>query len=184
MLSRRHLVSLGVLVALSIVTTSCVSPSEFLNPSFLSALGASSSVATLPGEAPGLLVSVENLTNRAVEMVVSYRDGDGDVNNYTTYLDSGDKSAQMLVCPISEITLGNVGDLTMAGVRVALVTDIGDATINEVPYMDVEPFGRLLRDGVNYDCGDSIEFVVLSSGSSASGYQTVAYFRRLGGQDQ
>ena len=52
------------------------------------------------------------------------------------------------------------------------------STAAAIPYIDVEAFGVLLREGVNYDCGDSLLFVVEPSGVTRSGYETIAYFRR------
>jgi len=165
----------------------CVSPAEFVNPEFLTALGYSPSVRTVPAEAPGLLVSVENRTGRWAAVTVSYRGGDGAIETYTTRLPAGSRSGQMLLCPVSEITLGSVADLTQAGVIIGLSGDVADVQdidglpIN-TPYVVVEPFGVLLREEVNYDCGDELVFVVEASGQTRSGFQTRALIRRSGTQ--
>lgn len=168
----------GVLLCGSLVG-GCPLLGEFLNSDFSQTVRGTEQVAILPGEAPGLLVAIENQTSRWVEVVVSARYDEGAVDNYTTYLAEGDRSAQLLVCPVTEITLGSVSDLTQAGARVALVDELPEgATVDTVPSIDVEPFGVLLKEGVNFDCGDSLEFVVRPSSRTRSGYETIVFFRR------
>lgn len=174
----RFMWSCGVVIGLGWAAGGCSLVGEFVSPDLLSGVGGSSRVTILPDEAPGLLVTVENRTTRAVLVVVSYRSGEENVETYTTALSAGDKSGQMLVCPVTEITLGSVSDLSQPGVRVALVEDAAGYAIDQLPYLDVEPFGILLREEINYNCGDSILFVVRASGTARSGYETIAFFRR------
>jgi hypothetical protein len=151
----------------------CPDFSALLNPQFQYDVGASKPVANLPGEAPALLVAVENRTNRTVEMVVSYRDIDQAVHSFTEVLDPGQKSAQALACPVPEITLGDVANLDQVGARVRLGTGLPTD-----PFIEVEPFGVLLVNEANYNCGDEVRFVVQASGATSSGYQTIAYIQR------
>ena len=44
--------------------------------------------------------------------------------------------------------------------------------------IEVEPFGVLLRNGANYDCGDGVTFAVTNSGATLSGYQVFAFIER------
>ncbi len=170
---------------LSLFSVSCISPADFLNPDLATVLGGSSQVASLPEEAPGLLVWTENRTNRIGEIVISYRDAQNNVEAYTTLLAPGDKTGQMLVCAIEEITVGSVSDLTASGARVALQPEFNQAVTPEsvttlfdvVPYIEVEPFGVLLREEINYNCGDSIVFTIETSNLTPSGYRIWAYFR-------
>jgi hypothetical protein len=166
----------GAGIFVLIAGLSCFSPLEFLNPEFISSLGVQGRVASLPGQAPGLVVSVENRTTRAAEITVSYRDADDAVQTYTTYLEAGNSSGQMLVCPISEITIGSITDLRSSGARVALVEGLVGGDLNSVPTIDVEAFGTLLRQGVNYECGDAINFVLRASGTTSSGFEEIAFF--------
>ncbi|MBU0616232.1 MAG: hypothetical protein KKI02_00800 [Planctomycetes bacterium] len=155
---------------------------NMFNPDLLSSLGMGANVATLPGDAPGLLVAVENRTSRWASMVVSYRDSEDKVRNYTTLVAPGDKSAQMLVCPIGEITLGDVSNLKQTGARVYLL-DTATADPNSVavaPFIEVDAFGVLLSEEVNYDCGDGVTFALLTSSTARSGYQAYAFIRRAG----
>jgi hypothetical protein len=65
--------------------------------------------------------------------------------------------------------------LSAAGAVVRLGT--GSA---EDPIVEVEAFGTLLRDEVNYVCGDEVTFAVGLSSATASGYQVIAFIRRSG----
>jgi hypothetical protein len=49
------------------------------------------------------------------------------------------------------------------------------------PYIDVEPFGIVLQEGLNYECGDAITFSVQRSTETLSGYQIFAYIRSAEG---
>jgi len=181
MFSRSGLAVAGVGVALVVALAGCGTLTGFLNPDFLSALGSGTQIASLPGDAPGLLISVENRTDRWVQIMVSYRDADETVQNFTSMVAPEDKTSQMLVCPITEITMGDVGDLSQAGAVVFLMDDVVDSgELLNAPYLEVDPFGVLLREGVNYDCGDELLFTVKSSSQTRSNYQTFVYIRRSG----
>lgn|GEM_PF-1460231 len=158
---------------------------SLFNPELFSNLGLpliGTRVASLPGDAPGLLVAVENQTDRWVSMVVAYRDGEDEVQTYTTVVAPGDKSAQMLNCPIKELTLGDVTNLDQPGVLLYLVenADVAGNTdiLDQAPYIEVDPFGMLLLDGVNYECGDGVTFTVRANSQASSGYRTFAFIRR------
>jgi hypothetical protein len=173
----------GLGLALSVVLAGCgaFQVTNLMNPDFLSSLGLGASVATLPGDAPGLLVTAQNSTDRSIAMAISYRDVNDKVQSYTASIAPGDKTAQMLVCPVKEITIGDVSNLSLSGARVFLVGSVTDPNaIGSAPYVEVEPFGVLLKEGVNYDCGDGLTFTVQASTQTRSGYQTIAYIRRSG----
>lgn len=154
---------------------SCVQATDFFNTDFLS--GLSGRNATLPGEAPGLLVAVENRTTRPAEVIVSYRDGDDAVTNYTTFVSPQDKNQQLLLCPITEITVGSVANLEASGAIVSLVPDATTA-LDQLPYIEVDAFGSILREAVNFDCGDEVLFVLDESTRTSSGYEIIAFIRR------
>ena len=118
---------------------------------FLGAIGGGSSVASVPGDAPALLVAVENRTDRIVEADLSYRSEGTGVETVGYLVSPGDSTAQALICPIEELTLGDVADSSAVGARVRL----GDGGEYD-PYIEVEPFGVIMREGSNFDCGDSI----------------------------
>ncbi len=159
--------------AAAVLPVGCVDPLAFFNPAFLQAAGLGDSVANLPGEAPTIILEVENQAGRVIEYFVSWRDGDGNVSVRTGVLAVGDKYSESVFCPIDEMTLGDVGDLTEIGALVRL--GAGEA---DDPVIEVEPFGSLLQDSVNYNCGDSVTFTVLPSAATLSGYQTYAFIRR------
>lgn len=164
----------GLIVA-GVVCVSCAGPTDLLNPSFVEALGITDqSVASLPDDAPAVLVAVENRTDRRVTVTLSYR-GANDVTDSFTFrrMLAGSRLARALVCPVSEVTVGDVNNLDTAGAIVRL----GDGGGND-PFIEVEPFGVLLKDDVNFNCGDAITFVIQSSTTTRSGYQIVAYIQR------
>ncbi|MFH1746285.1 MAG: hypothetical protein ABIG44_04500 [Planctomycetota bacterium] len=153
----------------------CTTAMSMFDPEFLTALSGGSRVASIPGDAPALLVAVENGTDRLIAGSVSYRDGDGAVEVFSVTIQAGERTAQALICPIEEITLGDVSDTSATGAFVFL-----GATTND-PYIEVEPLGAVLKDGVNYDCGDAITFSIQRSSATRSGFRVYAYIQRAGG---
>jgi hypothetical protein len=166
----------ALLVGLSLAG-GCVAASDFLTPTFLSVLGLEAQVASLPGEAPAILLEVENDTDRVVEFRVTWRDGESEIHERTRTLAVGDKFAEVLICPIEEMTLGDVSNLDSVGA----IARLGDGG-SEDPYVEIEAFGVLLQQGINYDCGDSVTFTILRSSATLSGYQVYAFIRRSGAQ--
>ena len=177
----RSRLTAALVLGAALVGCSGFQVTNLLNEDFLSALGFGEQVATLPGDAPGLLVSVENMTDRFIAMAVSYRDINDNVQSYSTTIASGDKSSRLLGCPVQEITIGDISNLNLSGARVYLVNDLSDPNAaSAAPYIEVEPFGVLLKSTVNYDCGDGLILTVQPSTLTSSGYQTIAYIRRSG----
>lgn len=164
---------LGLAAVLALGSQGCGSISGFLNPEFLTALGIGESVATLPGDAPAIVLGVENRTSRTIEAVVSYRVGVDSVSSFVAVVEPGEKTARAVVCPIDAITLGDVNDLSSIGARVRL----GNGTPQD-PVIEVEPFGVLLRNGANYNCGDGVTFAITNSAATLSGYQVFAFIQR------
>ena len=142
-------------------------------------------MSSLPEEAPGILVEVQNQTDLWIRVVVSYRGSSSTTENYTAFVAPRRKSGQMLSCPISEITLGDVQNLEATGARVFLADNVTDSsTLDSFPYIEVDAFGVLLQDEVDYECGDGILFTVQASSLAASGYQTFAYVRPSAASDE
>lgn len=149
-------------------------PLAALNPDFVQSLGGGTQVANVPGEAPVLLVELENATTQVVDMRLQYRDStDQGIITLIETLQPGDLSGVTLVCPVEELTLGELGNPEGVGAFVRL----GSQTTND-PFVSVEPFGVELQDQVNFDCGDVVTFRVQPSASTASGYQVFAFIRR------
>jgi hypothetical protein len=183
MWSRRAAAGFGL--ALGVVLAGCSVVGQLtniLNPDLMSSLGLTGAqVASLPGDAPGLLVAVENRTTRWAAMTVAYRTGDGKAQSFTTNVAPQNKSAQMLVCPIAEITVGDVSNLKQSGARVFLIENVTDpAQLDSAPFIEVDAFGVLLIEGTNYNCGDGVTFALQESSVSQSGFQVFAYIRRSG----
>ncbi len=155
-----------------LMAAGCGSVTQFLNPSFVQSLSGAQS-ATLPGDAQALLVTVQNRTGNTIEVSVSYRGQTDTVQSFTAIVGVGESTSQALFCPVSEITLGDVSDLKRPGALVLL----GNGTPND-PFIEVEPFGVLLKDGANYNCGDALTFAVITSSATKSGYQTIVFVNR------
>jgi len=179
---RKELILAG-LVALGICLAGCgtllQSFYSIFNPDFLPELGIGTQAASLPGNAaPGLLVSVENRTGRPAEITVMYRTG-SQTEQFTTNVASHQKSGQMLICPIEEITVGDVSNPKLSGARVFLIDDVSDPNaLAAAPFIEVDAFGQNLQEGVNYDCGDGVTFAIQDSAVSQSGFQIFAYIQR------
>ncbi len=168
--------SLRVAVACGVLgLAGCTSITSLFNEEFLQSVSLGPRVASLPGDAPAVLVTVENRTTRLLEAQVSYRTLDDAVETYITTVQAGEKTAQAIPCPITEATLGDVSNLDEVGAIIRL----GAGTAAD-PFIEVEPFGVLLQDGVNFDCGDSVTFAVVPSGVTLSGFQVFAFVQRTG----
>jgi hypothetical protein len=169
---------IGSLLALAALTAAAgCGLASVLNPDFLQAVGATATPASLPGEAPALVVEVENSTGHVVDFQYTYRNDESEVFSRFGALADGGKASDVLICPVQELTLGNVSDLNEIGVRVRL----GAETVNDA-FIEVEAFGVLLRDEINYDCGDVVTFNVTPSGDTRSGFRVFAFIRRSGAQ--
>jgi hypothetical protein len=179
MLARIRLAVIVGSLALGMWLSGCNTLMGAFDPDFLSSLslpGAASQVANLPGDAPALLVAIENRTSLPVRAVLSFRTQNAGVESITYQVESGGRTAQALICPIEAITLGDVSDATAIGADVLLAT--GGAIAADAPIIEVEPFGVIMQNGVNYDCGDAITFAVQTSSATRSGFQIFAYIRR------
>lgn len=166
---------LGWMVALTAPAGGCVGLTSFLNPDFLAAAGYGQQAAGLPAEAPMIVVGVENRTDRVIEARRSWREADERVDEIRSVIIERGKLARALVCSIPEVTLGDVSDRDAIGAVVRL----GAGGEND-PVIEVEPFGRILQEGIDYECGDVITFVVVYSAATRSGYQIIAEIQRAG----
>lgn len=169
---RRHL-RIGA-CAVAMVCSGCLfDPTTLFNDQFLSSAGLNQQAASLPGAAPTILVQVENRTGRTIDAFISYRLSGDDVSSFVTTVPPGASTGRALVCPIEEITLGDISDLTAPGAVIRL----GDGTADD-PITEVEPFGVLLKQGANYDCGDALMFAVTPSSLTRTGYRTIVFVQR------
>lgn len=165
---------IGCLVAgLSAALPGCSLASGLLDPGLLDALGVGSRAASIPQEAPAVIIAFENRTNRPATATISYRIGTDRVLTSTIDALPGDKLSEAFVCPVSEVTLGDVSNLDESGVVIRL----GNGTPAD-PTIAVEAFGVLLRENQNYSCGDSITFTVSPSADTRSGFRAFAFVQR------
>jgi hypothetical protein len=161
---------------LALLASGCA-PTDVLNPQFLAAVGGGQQASNLPGEAPAVIVEVENQAGRVLEFRLTWRDVNEEVQQRTGRLAAGETYSEAVICPMTEVTLGDVGNLQSVGAIVRL----GGGNADD-PFVEVAPFGVLLQEGINYNCGDSITFRVSPSGATLSGYQVFGFVRRSGAQ--
>jgi hypothetical protein len=159
--------------ALLTTSAACIDPTSFLNPQFLAELGLREQSSFIPGEAPAILVVIDNKTDRQVEAQLSYRVGGATVRTEFRTLPPGTFTADAPLCPITELTLGDISNLEQPGAIIRL----GGGSADDA-YLSVEPFGALLKEGINFDCGDAIRFTIQASSATASGYQIFAFIQR------
>lgn len=144
---------------------------NLLNPNFLAEVTDTTSPASLPGQARSILVTFESRLNNPTQFTISYRTLNNEIPApFSGSITPNSQLATAIACPILEITCGDITDLSAGGVFVGLAGQ----TDND-PFIAVEPFGILLREGVNYECGDGVTFVVLESQATASGYRVLAF---------
>ncbi|MBI5863741.1 MAG: hypothetical protein HZB38_04390 [Planctomycetes bacterium] len=163
---------LGLLSAF-VALGGCITPTEFFNQEFLAQVGLSAGAANLPGEAPAVIVEVENRAGRVVEAQVTWRGPDGLVEERILVIPVDAKVSEAVICPVDEMTLGDVSNPNATGAYVRL----GNGGAAD-PFIAVEAFGVILKEGVNYACGDSVTFTVMPSSQTLSGYQAFAFIRR------
>lgn len=168
----RTWVLLSVSAAL-LLPSACIGTGEFINPEFLAALGFTGGAATLPGEAPAVIIELENRTGRWIEGQLTWRNADGTVDERILVVATDSKISEAVICPVEEMTLGDISNPQATGAVVRL----GDGGPND-PFIAVEAFGVVLQEGVNYSCGDSVTFTIQPSNLTNSGYQAFAFIRR------
>lgn len=158
-----------------LLTTSsaCIDPTTFLNPQFLAELGLRDQSSFIPGEAPAIVVVIDNKTDRQIEAQLSYRVGTSTVRTELRTLPPGTSTADAPLCPITELTLGDISNLELPGAIIRL----GGGTADDA-FLSIEPFGALLKEGINFDCGDAVRFTIQASSATASGYQIFAFIQR------
>src|SRR5262245_34366847 len=162
----------GVPAAL-LAASGCVPPPDFDILEFLAALGFTGGAATLPGEAPAVIIELENRTGRVIEGQLTWRNSDGTVDERILVVPSDSKTSEAVICPVEEMTLGDVSNPQATGAVVRL----GDGGPTD-PFIAVEAFGVILKQDINYSCGDSVTFTVQPSNLTNSGYQAFAFIRR------
>jgi hypothetical protein len=148
---------------------------DLLNPAFLDTLTGNTSQAALPGDAPTVLVSFDNRTSNPCAYTITYRTVNDAIETLDGEVGNGIEVAQAVPCPVFEITVGEITDLSESGVIVGL----GGLSVND-PFIQVEPFGVLLREGVNFDCGDAVTFVLVETTATRTGYRVLAFVEQAG----
>lgn len=154
----------------------CATGLEFFNDDLLAELGLRPRASRLPGEAPVVVVGMRNDTARVAEFRLSWRDGESEVFQRTSGLIQPGALLQFAeFCPVEEVTLGDVANLSTIG----SVIRLGAGTAAD-PTIEVEPFGILLQRGIHYECGDRVIFSVRNSSATLSGYRLFAEIEKSG----
>ena len=156
-----------------LLSSACIGTGEFINPEFLAALGVTGGAVTLPGEAPAVIIELENRTGRWIEGQLTWRNADGTVDERILVVPTDSKVSEAVICPVEEMTLGDISNPQATGAVVRLGQGAPDD-----PFIAVEAFGVVLQEGVNYSCGDSVTFTIQPSNVTNSGYQAFAFIRR------
>lgn len=166
-------------LAIGAAVMGCITPTELFDADFLQAIGVQSAAARLPGDTPSVVIGVRNDTSFRIEAQLSWRDGQGDVHTFAQSVfpnEGATMGTPVLLsefCPVTELTLGDVSDLSATGAVVRL----GNGSLAD-PFVQVEPFGVLLKEGVHYECGDRVVFSIRETTATPSGFQIFAEVER------
>lgn len=171
--SRRLRVGVAMFLAAPLFSCGLPAFSDVLSPNLADVLNAGA-VASVPGDAPFLLVTFENRTTRRVSF-----SGEATANGTLEFVGfdldpeggggggSASVGSDIVVCPVTELTIGSINDLSQSGVFVFL-----GGGFDTDPIIQVEPLGILLVEGVQFNCGDEVRFIVDESTATASGFRT------------
>jgi hypothetical protein len=77
---------------------------------------------------------------------------------------TGQDIGNLLPCNVTVITLGDVDDPTAPGAWVCF-----NPVLDPV-HQPLEPFGKVLQNGIDFRCGDTISFTSISDSSAKEGY--------------
>jgi len=76
----------------------------------------------------------------------------------------GQDIGALIPCNVTVVTLGDVDDPTAPGAWVCF-----NPALDPV-HMPLKPFGKVLQNGIDFRCGDTISFVSISDSSAKEGY--------------
>ena len=92
-----------------LLTSGCgLATGEFLNPEFLASLGFTGGAATLPGEAPAVVIELENRAGRVIEGQLTWRNADGTVDERILVVPVDSKVSEAVICPVEGTSLPRV----------------------------------------------------------------------------
>ncbi len=163
---------LGVIMAWGGVGFGC-------NPNLTQSLGGTANLPTAPGETPYVLLRMTNAITGptigglptgapvGVNYLITWRYAGGTTDMWGTSgggLAATEDLGVLIPCNVTVITMGDVDDLTADGAWLAYHGALD--FVQEA----LQPFGKLLQNGVDFRCGDVLTFVTYNDSSNARGY--------------
>jgi hypothetical protein len=148
------------------------------NPSFVQSLGGAAALPTAPGQAPYILLRLTNAisvppsasasqpatvpTGVGYQLTWRYAGGQtGAWNIGSPGLSPSEDIGMLVDCNMTIITLGNINDVTADGAWLIY----GNNTTQPL-----EPFGKILQNGVDFRCGDTLTFVTFLDPTNSRNY--------------
>ncbi len=162
--STRKNVAIAVLAVLGTVLGCNNMGTDSLNPQFMEVLG-TPYAPVAPGTAPFVVIRVLNMTDHQVIFYISIEPANGEpIQPITANVNSGFDGGMALSCPIPRITLGDVTNRDATGALIVF----DENTRQEIPALS-----KILRDGIDYFCGDLIVFAAIKDNSTVGGYSLI-----------
>jgi len=76
----------------------------------------------------------------------------------------GQDIGALIPCNVTVVTVGDVDDPTVAGAWVVYNPPLDPVQL------PIKPFGKILQNGIDFRCGDTISFISISDSSAKEGY--------------
>jgi len=154
----------AAILGAAIAVGGCNLVSQSLNPQFMEVLG-TPFAPIAPGTAPFVLIRNINMTDQRVLFNFEWIPaGTLASANFGFNVSAGLDGGVLVTCPVSQMTLGDLDNPTATGALVIF----DDNTRQEIP-----PLGRILREGIDYFCGDVVIFAAVRDTSTVGGYSTI-----------
>lgn len=161
--STRKNVAIAVLAVLATVLGCTNIVSSSLNPQFLEVLG-TPYAPVAPGTAPFVVARVLNMTDHRVLFFVSFEPTSQEPGTFTFNVDADTDSGLVFSCPTHRLTLGDITNRDATGALIIF----DDNTRQEIPALR-----KILRNGIDYFCGDLIVFAAIKDSSTVGGYSLI-----------
>jgi hypothetical protein len=87
----------------------------------------------------------------------------------------GEDFGALIPCNVTVVTLGDVDDPTVPGAWVCY------HPVLDPVHLPLKPFGKILQNGIDFRCGDTITFVSINDSTAKEGYSLT--YNVLSGQD-
>jgi hypothetical protein len=163
-------------------TLGWMSLSAGCNPQLIGSLGGERHLPITPGATDYILIRFYNAASMpagtGMEFNQQYRIAGGAMYGFggVTGLVDGEDFGQLIPCNVTVVTLGDVDDPTVAGAYV-----IYNPPLDPVRRA-IKPLGKILQNGIDFRCGDTITFISVNDSTASEGYSLT--YNVLSGQDQ